>query len=241
MRSSITQGIVFVLPLLLLGAIFYPAALATPYQADVPKFAIAHESTEEFNDRITDRNAAIENAVSVEDLSKNQRKAFETAKEQEPYSDGMRLFKPPVCKDLLLICDEYTEYPETPDNGVIEDTDGELYSVWDITGNVRYTDFDSFLQRLSKGFALGPFAFFLAYYGWRDTTSKPTRTAVSYGLILLTFVLAYPYILMLLDVELAVDTSTLVVLPLVTWIVILVEIWRSHDKTMEDTQAKTAR
>jgi len=116
MKSLISRGIILVLPLLLLGAIFYPAAPTTPYQSDIPKFAITHESTQEFNDTVTDRNAAMESAVPVEELSKSQRKAFETAKEQEPDSYG-RLFKPPVCENFLLICDGYTEYPEAPDNG----------------------------------------------------------------------------------------------------------------------------
>ena len=190
-----------------------------------------HESAQEFNDTVTDRNVSLESAVPVEELSQAQRKAFETAKEKEPLSySGEKYFRPSVCKDTLLICDEYKEYPEPPDKGLIEDTDGDLYFVWVVSGQERYTNFHTVLEQLSKLLALGSFAIFLSYSSWRDTTPEPTSTALSYGLILMAFALAYPYLLMFLNVTLGwqLYLSVLVGLPVMTWIVILAEIWRSR-------------
>ncbi|MFA9504915.1 hypothetical protein ACERIM_19335 [Natrinema sp. H-ect1] len=266
MKSRTIQGISFVLPLLLLAAIFLPGALTTPYHASNEQpFVIAHESTEEFNDTVTDRTAAMESAVPVEELSERQRRAFETAKAQEPspYS-GQQAFTPPVCKDILLVCDEYEEVPKPPSNGsyssytdytgggvgqgpkygygMIEGTDEDLYLVRVGFTGAYIADWTvlPIFEFLSRLLALGPFAAFLAYRDWFETTPNPSSGTLRYGVALLVLMFATPYLLMLLNITSPGEwyLPALALLPVVTWLVIIADIWRSRGEKTVGTEEK---
>lgn len=123
---------------------------------------------------------------------------------------------------------------------MIEDTDGDLYLVevgFAYFGSMGVTILAGFLSHL---LSLGVFAIFLAYRDWLESTPAPTPTAVGYGLTLLVFVLAYPYLLMLTKVT-PPDSwypSVLLGLPVLSWGVILTEIWRSRGEKGADTQVK---
>ncbi|MDS0474549.1 hypothetical protein [Natrinema sp. 1APR25-10V2] len=238
MKSRILIGIIFVLPLLLWGAVLYPGALATPYQAPSPSFTVAHESTEDFNDTVEDRDAAIESAVPVEELSEDQQRAFKTAKEQEPHPfSGRQSFKLPVCKDILLMCDEYEEAPEEPSSsggigyqhhpyGIVEDTDGEVYLVRAGFGGEKAWDLSPVFEITSKLLSLGVFSIFLIYQYWGRWKPEPTPTAVGYGIALVAFAFAFPYLVMFSDIA----SLGLILLPVITWCTIIVEIVRSRGK-----------
>lgn len=224
------------LPLLLWGAVLYPGALATPYQAPSPSFTVAHESTDEFNETVEDRDAARESAVPVEELSESQRRAFTTAKEQEPHpSSGQRSFKIPVCKDILLTCDEYEEAPAEPSSsgsigyqhhpyGIVEDTDGAVYLVRSGFGGEKAWDLSPIFEISSKLLSLGVFSLFLIYQYWGRWKPEPTPTAVGYGIGLVAFAFAFPYLMMVSSIAFL----GLVLLPVITWGVIIAEILRSR-------------
>lgn len=216
MNSRILIGITLVLPLLLWGAILYPGALTTPYQAPSPSFTVAHESTQAFNDTVEDQDAAIESAVPVEELSEDQQRAFKTAKEQEPdLSSGRQSFKLPVCKDILLMCDEYEETPEEPrsSEGIVEDTDGEVYLVRAGFGGERAWNFSPIFEIASKLLSLGVFSIFLIYQYWGRQKPEPTPTAVGYGIALVAFAFAFPYLVMFSGTA----SLGLILLPVITW------------------------
>lgn len=258
MKSRLLRGITLLLPLLLVGAIFLPGALTTPYHASNEQpFVIAHESTEEFNETVTDRSAAMESAVAVEELSESQRRAFATAREQEPSPyDGSQAFTPPVCKDVLLLCDEYEDVPKPPSEGrssaytdytgggagegpkygygMIADTSGELYLVRVGFTGAYIADWTvlPLFEFVSRLLALGPFAAFLASRVWFENTPTPTTATVRYGIGLVAFVLATPYLLMLLDVTSPGEwyLPALALFPVITWGVIIAAVWRSDSQ-----------
>jgi len=265
-RTVIISGIV----ILLLGAIVFPTALSEPYHTDSKPFIIYPESSDKFNETIDDYQAARENAVPFEELSDRQQRAFERAL-QEPsftYSPG-RGFMVNVCKDLLLICagSGFEEHPVAPgvensqydvssvisgdigvsrdEAGLVKYTSGEVYLVQvDFSGAYMGWSILPLFEFLSKLLALAPFALFLVLReGVGEDPPNTTQFTLGYGAGLTVFVFLYPYLQMVLNAEPLAPKHIhiLVGLPVLTWAVILVEVWRGRsEKGPERVQAKSA-
>ncbi|WP_143825105.1 hypothetical protein [Natrinema ejinorense] len=232
-RSILSRSLI--IAILLTGTIFYSGALTKPYSGDSEYYAIAHESSAAYNEYIDHASHGSDGGIPVEDFSENQRRAFEEAKKQEPSSSGRQsLGKPPVCSPTLLLCDEYEEFPHPANDGshdhgyiAVEDSTGDQFIVKigqaDPIGGIEQV-----VMFITKVFVLGPYALFLAYRGWSDRSPEPTFLSVGYGATLLTIVFAYPYILMFTEISL--PSWHLPFLAIVTWSVILAEVYRDRNK-----------
>ena len=240
MNSRTFLGISFILVVLLAGAIVYPGALAKPYSGGTNYYAIAHESSEAFNESIEYNSVDKDDRIAVSDFSEEQRRAFEEAKKEESSRSGWKsIGEPAVCNPSLLVCDKYEEFPH-PANG--ESTDGGYFVVEDSTGDQFIIkigtagadwNMDSIETHITKLVVLVPYAIFFAYRGvragWGDHVSYPTTLSVGYGAGLVTVVFAYPYFLMFTRISL--PSWHLPALAVITWAVILTEIWRSRGET----------
>ncbi|RZV05261.1 hypothetical protein BDK88_4287 [Natrinema hispanicum] len=243
MKARTLLGISLLAALLLLGAIIYPGALIQPYSGESEYYSIAHESSEAFNETIEEENLSTSDALSVEDLSQSEQRAFTQAQEQTPTEDDygpngwQSLGEPPVCDNTLLLCNEYEEMP-APSNDVytvVEDTNGELYLVrvsFDIPGPAL-DGFDMVIEFFVKLAILGPYAFFLIYRVWTVGPPDPTLSSAGYGMALVVTVFAYPYLLMFTDISL--PSWHLHALAAITWAMILVEILRGRNEIESET------
>lgn len=241
MKYRSLLGISLLAALLLLGAISYPGALTQPYSGESEYYSIAHESSEAFNETIEEENLSTSDALSVEDLSQSEQRAFTQAQEQTPteYDYGpngwQHLGNPPVCDNTLLMCNEYEKIPN-PSNGVytvVEDTNGELYLVEvgsDMPTGPSLDGVDMVIEFFVKLAILGPYAFFLIYRVWTFGPPDPTLSSVGYGMALVVTVFAYPYLLMFTDILLSSWH-----LAAITWAMILVEIWRGRNEIESET------
>ncbi|MGQ3412207.1 hypothetical protein ACT4ML_08080 [Natrinema sp. LN54] len=231
MKVRSLLSISLIIAILLTGAIFYSGALTKPYSGDSEYYAIAHESSEAYKEDIGHASHRSDGGIPVESFSESQRRAFEEAKKQEPSRAGLRsLGKPPVCSPTLLLCDKYESFPHPASDGsrdhgyiAVEDSTGDQFIV-----KIGQADPIGGIEQIVM-FILGPYALFLAYHGWSDRLPEPTFFSVGYGATLLTIVFAYPYTLMFTEVSL--PSWHLPFLAIVTWGVILAEIWRAETKT----------
>lgn len=242
MNSRTFLGISFILVVLLAGAIVYPGALTKPYSGDSNYYAIAHESSEAFNESIEYDSVHKDDRIAVSDFSKEQRRAFEEAKKEEPSRSGWQgIGKPPVCNPVLLSCDKYEKFPHPAndkytDTGhfVVEDSTGDQFIVKIGQAGAEW-NLDPIVKLITKLLVLGPYSIFLSYHGiyansrWADHIPKPTLFSVGYGVGLITVVFAYPYLLMFTNIPL--PSWHLPALAAITWTVILTEFYRNITKT----------
>lgn len=238
MKSNKFLSASFIIAILLVGAILFPSALMKPYSGDSTHYAIAHESSEHYKEYNDSASHEID-SNSIEGFSESQRRAFEEAKKQEPSGSGLQsIGEPPVCTPKLLLCDEYEKFPHPVNEGstdsgyvAVEDSTGDQFLVkigqagatWRLDPFVRYT---------TKWVVLGPYAFFLLYRRFSTRSPEPTFFSVGYGATLLTVVFAYPYTLMFTEISL--PSWHLPFLAIVTWGVILAEIWRGPNKDQSE-------
>ncbi|WP_226008234.1 hypothetical protein [Natrinema salinisoli] len=240
----------FIVTVLLTGAIFYPGALTEPYgpdEYDQMTYSVVHESTEAFNKTVREKSLNTEAAIPVEELSENQQRAFQEAKDQpqEPQefgdnTPGRQYLEIRTCDPALILCDEYRELPNPSNSGsehtLIEDSDGEQYLVEARSFNTAGASWNGVSRTIEQGarlLILSPYVLFLSYRTWTSTPPAPTRTSVGYGATLLTIVLGYPYLLMFTDISFS--SRHIPALLAITWCVILIEVWRGRT----GTQAKS--
>ncbi|WP_226008224.1 hypothetical protein [Natrinema salinisoli] len=239
MKSKRFLSASFIIAVLLVGAILFPSTLMKPYNGDSTHYAIAHESSEHYEEYIKHASHRSEGGIPVESLSETQRRAFEEAKEQEPISSGLRsLGRPPVCSPGLLLCDEYEKFPHPINEGsteyghfAVEDSTGDRFLIKIGQAGATWRLYPFFIY-LTKCVVLGPYALFLLYRRLSARSAEPTFFSVGYGATLLTVAVAYPYILMFTDISL--PSWHLPFLAIVTWSVILVGIWRDRNKDQSE-------
>ncbi|AXR76239.1 hypothetical protein [Natrarchaeobaculum sulfurireducens] len=83
------------------------------------EYAVAHESTEAFNQTLQETHLSEDNPTQVAGLSSETQRAFNEMKAQPVESDslsgsGWQYGDITVCVELMLACDEYTEQPDFP-------------------------------------------------------------------------------------------------------------------------------
>ena len=92
-----------------------------PYEADPPEYAVAHESTEAFEEALETAEVDVESAVHVDDLSPQSRYVFEMAlgapTETRYGWNGWQPAEVTVCQESMLVCDEFDRPPEFPTHG----------------------------------------------------------------------------------------------------------------------------
>lgn len=236
MKSKRFLSASFIIAVLLVGAILLPSALMKPYSGDSDYYAIAHESTDayaEYQNYTTHRG---EGNIAVENLSESQQRAFKEAKNQEPSSSGSRsLGRPPVCTPTLLVCDEYETFPHPVTEGStahgyvsIENSTGDEFIVQIGEAGPTWDGIEQMIISVTKLAVLGPYALFLGYRKWTARSPDPTFFSIGYGATLLMTVFAYPYVLMFTEISL--PSWHLPFLAIVTWGVILAEIWWGRNK-----------
>ncbi|SDJ59355.1 hypothetical protein SAMN04515672_1108 [Natronorubrum texcoconense] len=199
---------------LLIVCILYSGALAAPYNTNGPSYAVAHESTEAFENYVEDNEELQEmSAVPVADLSPETQRAFGEMQSKQPragnqYEHGgwQRIGPVSVCHSSLIYCDEYTDWPDFPTEhyigggsyttyGLVEN-DGDEYLVRTTSG--PRLDFGPLLHLVIKVLTLGPYAVFLLLTGFtrKEGTNGNQTTYATVGLGLAGAVLVHPYILM---------------------------------------------
>lgn len=141
---------------LTLGA-FVSGPFHQPYETRSPDYAIAHESTEAFDELLDGTNLDTDDPVEISDLSPETRRAFYELKAQPVESrygghSGWQHTDIDVCFRGMLVCDEYAERPDfrTTESyapaadgpsisGSVVTHDGELYvavevlPTWDVS------------------------------------------------------------------------------------------------------------
>lgn len=238
MKSRTILSISSILVILLAGSIVYPGALTKPYSGDSNHYAIAHESSEAFDEAIDYDSVNNGERIAVTDFSEEQRRAFEEAKREEPSNSGWQYVgKPSVCNPALLMCDKYEEFPhpaggESTDAGhfVVEYSTGDRFIVKIGQAGAEW-NLDPIVKLVTKLVVLGPYSIFLAYHGvyaysgWADHVPEPTLFSMGYGAGLATVVFAYPYFLMFTNILL--PSWHLPALAVLTWGVIIAEVCRN--------------
>ncbi|SDR43894.1 hypothetical protein [Natronobacterium texcoconense] len=101
-----------VLPgIMLAGPTFHPQ---TPYQYNSPDYAVAHESTDAFEETADD--VSFSEPTPVSELPATTQRAFhEATAEAADSSDGWQRLEIDICRDDMLVCTAYEEPPSLPD------------------------------------------------------------------------------------------------------------------------------
>ncbi|WP_247001448.1 hypothetical protein [Halosolutus gelatinilyticus] len=194
----------------LLATIAHPAALAAPYHEQTPSYAVAHESTDAFDETVEEGEFDVDDPTPVSDLSPVTQRAFEEATDQpaDPGSEyrGAGWRSHPgvtICNEDLHVCDEYEELPEFPNDGYADgshsaygvvEADGELYLVETTSGPYLSLPFAT----IFKSITFVPYALFLVFSATSRSRFRPEETTLlaGYGLAIVAFAFAYPYLVM---------------------------------------------
>ncbi|ELY93955.1 hypothetical protein C483_04729 [Natrialba hulunbeirensis JCM 10989] len=193
--------------LLLVGSFVYPASFANPYHSSATTYAVAHESTEAFNETVERDDVNISTPKAVDDLSPATQQAFQEAIVQPPeYSEHrgygwQRLGSVRLCHDSLLLCDEYAESPAFPTNvdayetyGLVANGD-EVYLTHAEGG--KFLSFSG-LFRLILVALFSPYLLFLGALTFFDPNVRPAEQVVytAGGVVIGGFGFAFPYLAM---------------------------------------------
>lgn len=191
----------------LLGLAFYPGTLATPYVTadDTPKYAhtivpesspVYEEYTEEYEPRV----------YQYDDLSPAGQEVFDRARAAEPrpqYS-GERRYVPDVCRDFVLVCDEYSrdELPEQFTYGTeltyeeslafVEDGDDRYLLQTGITGHLFFGPFP--VRFVVAWLTMLPLAALVAVVTVRSGSDRALGGAVGGGALVAVLAVLTPYV-----------------------------------------------
>lgn len=144
---------------LAVAALLPPSVLSSgpyhqPYEEDPAAYAIAHESTEAYDETLEETSLDTDTPTDVDDLSPETRRAFDELRAQPATTHGWQSAELTVCGGRMLLCDEYAERPDfepTDSIGIdsiatayvaLVENDGERYVVKEV--------------RESKPFHIGP-------------------------------------------------------------------------------------
>lgn len=195
----------FVLAVLVL-CLVHPAAFAQPYDSTAVTYEIAHESTDAFEETVARDDVDPAEPIAVEALSPSTQRAFEEAKAQPQRQGGWQyLGSVSVCNEVLLVCDEYDDRPEFPENvdayetyGLVAD-DGEVYLTHTDSGDGSLFG-SGFGALLFKIVLLVPYAAFLGatvlctISRTNAIRRNETLAFAGWGLVLAAVAFAYPHL-----------------------------------------------
>lgn len=194
-----------VVAVLLLGLAVYPGTLTSPYVSgdDTPRYAhtIVPESSAEYEEVTSEHDPEV---YQYGGLSPTAQELFDRTRAAEPRPDGERRYIPTVCREFVLVCDEYAqdELPEEFTYGtelsydeafvIIEDGDNRYLLRTGITGHLLFAPFP-------VGFALAvltmlPLAVFVATVTFRSKSKRLLGGTVGGGALVATLGVVAPYI-----------------------------------------------
>ena len=200
-----------------------------PYDGS-ERHAIAHESTEAFNETVEEYSIQTDNPTSVDDLSPTAQTLVENAIDGETRSsgtDGWTSYSATFCQERMPLCDEYEERPRDFTYGeglsaqeqydVIETDDG-LYLLK--TGSKSIGTAAPWGGKIVFGFlaflpAAG--ALFFATVGCRDSNPKSVVVLAAYGFLLTTIGIAEPFLQIYYDFSFTEIEILSVALMLLSW------------------------
>lgn len=193
--------------ILLLGLAFYPGAFATPYVTaeETPKYAhtivpasssLYEEYTEDFDHEV----------YQYDELSPVGQELFDRTRDAEPRQqyNGERRYIPDVCRDFMLVCDEYSssELPDQFEYGTeltyeeafvfIEDGDERYLLQTGITGHLFFAPFP--MNFVIRWLTVIPLAVFVASVSRRFESESVLRRTIGGGILVATVGVSTPYI-----------------------------------------------
>lgn len=199
---------VIVLAFMIGSFIGIPWLFEGPYDGS-ERHAIAHESTEAFNETVEEYSIQTDNPTSVDDLSPTAQTLVENAIDGETRSsgtDGWTSYSATFCQERMPLCDEYEERPRDFTYGeglsaqeqydVIETDDG-LYLLETGSRSIGNPGVFGGDMKIAFGFltflpAAG--ALFFATVGCRDSNPKSVVVLAAYGFLLTTIGIAEPFL-----------------------------------------------
>ncbi|WP_252699656.1 hypothetical protein [Natronosalvus vescus] len=197
---------IFVVILMMLFIVFPVPFMATHDSIHGATYAVAHESTEAFDEVKKSPHIQLWNPTPVNNLSPASQEVFKGAKEQ-PQDTGSE-YRPAgwqyhshkgvhVCRPYLLVCDGVSEVPEFPVDGgaqnavvgVLEYED-ELYLVKVDGGTPTVAGIIDFFL---KAIAFGPYTLFLGLTVVLGFQQKHKFAFAWVGFALVTAAFSFPY------------------------------------------------
>lgn len=191
----------------LLGLVFYPGFLATPYVTaqDTPRYA--HTIVPESSPLYEEYTEGYDHEVyQYDELSPVGRELFDRtrAAEPRPQFNGERRYIPDVCRDFVLVCDRYSqdELPEQFTYGTelyyeeafvfIEDGDDRFLLRTGITGHLFFAPFP--VRFVVAWLTVLPLATFVAVVTFTSESDRVLGGAVGGGVLVATLGVLTPYI-----------------------------------------------
>lgn len=196
-----------VIAVLLLGLAFYPGTFATPYVTaqETPKYThtIVPESSSLYDEFTEDYNHEV---YQYDELSPVGQELFDQtrAAEPRPQYNGERRYIPDVCRDFMLVCDEYSqdELPEQFTYGTeldyedafvfIEDGDDRYLLQTGITGHLFFAPFP--IDFAIRWLTVLPLALFITVVTHKAESDRVLGGAVGGGIVVATVGILAPYI-----------------------------------------------
>jgi len=228
---SVLVASVIVLAFMTGSFIGIPWLFEGPYDGS-ERHAIAHESTEAFNETVEEYAIQTDNPTSVDDLSPTARTLVENAIDGETQSsgaDGWTSYSATFCQERMPLCDEYEERPR-------DFTYGERLSAQEQYDVIETDDGLSLLKTGSESIGTpGPFggdtkivfgflaflpaagALFFATVGCRESNPKSVVVLAAYGFSLTTIGIAEPFLQLYYDFSFTDVELLSVALPLLSW------------------------
>ncbi|WP_241431518.1 hypothetical protein [Natrialba hulunbeirensis] len=123
-----------IIPLFVLVSAGSVGFYLSPYEPLAPEYAVAHESTDAFDDVLENQELETDNARHVDSLSPSAQRVFDDATDRPPEErggvSGWQEADVAVCQDAMLVCDAVSD-PPLVDGGTytVVEQDDELYVV----------------------------------------------------------------------------------------------------------------
>ncbi|ADD06187.1 uncharacterized protein Nmag_2628 [Natrialba magadii ATCC 43099] len=134
MKRHTVIVIAVVIPLFVLVSAGSLGFYLSPYEPLAPEYAVAHESTNAFDDVLENQELETDNARHVGSLSPSAQRVFEDATDRPPEVrggvSGWQIADVSVCQDTMLVCDAVRDPPLVDDGTyTVVEQDDELYVV----------------------------------------------------------------------------------------------------------------
>lgn len=204
------RGSGIVIAVLLLGLASYPGTFATPYVTaqETPRYThtIVPESSPLYEEYTEDSDHEV---YQYDELSPVGQELFDRTRAAEPRAqyNGERRYTPDVCRDFVLVCDEYSqdELPEQFTYGTeldyedafvfIADGDDRYLFQTGITGHLFLAPFP--VDFVIRWLTVLPLALFVAIVTRKATSDRVLGGTVGGGILVAAVGVLAPYIEMI--------------------------------------------
>ncbi|ELY94384.1 hypothetical protein C482_18787 [Natrialba chahannaoensis JCM 10990] len=196
-------AIAVVIPLFVLASAGSVGFYLSPYEPLEPEYAVAHESTDAFDDVLESQELETANARAVDSLSPSAQRVFEDATDRPPEVksgvSGWQSVDVVVCQDAMLVCDEVSD-PPLVDGGTytVVEQDDELYVV---EATQRFSPALGATASSYLTFALvAVFAGLLALVGYKHRDARTLESGLLAAAAIGVTVGLWPYLLLVAGV-----------------------------------------